>query len=117
MLNYKIKQIDEEWSVFNDRVVRMSVDYQIEIHIPKWLDFNYFLSMPSYEWLEEYRVGTYRNEPNYDAVVFRKRVSSVSKCNISLDDFDEEIGVHICETRAEIKILEFVKRIMKFLVV
>lgn len=111
-LNYKIRQLDEEWKIFNDCVTRMDVYYEIELSVPVWLDLdnlgflnNAFenLELKDIQWNEEERKSVY---------LYNICVSSMAKCDLSKDEFSEIIGVYICETRAEIKVLEKVKRVL-----
>ena len=39
-MNYKIKQTNEEWKVFNDRIIRMHVDYDIVLYVPSWFNLD-----------------------------------------------------------------------------
>ncbi len=111
-ITYKLRQLNEEWKVFGDHVVRMHVDYEITITAPRWINVKWMRStLSSFENLEyqDIETGVDRGTVNY---IYRIQVSSIAKCNLTKDKFDETTGIYICETRAEIKALEKVKRII-----
>lgn len=111
MITYKLKQTNEEWRTFNSKVIRMNVDYEVSFYVPAFIDFRFLeYAIDSFENLEW--CGTEDNEDGYYTWTYRTRVSSISKCDIERDKFSEDTGIYICETRAEIKILNKIKKII-----
>lgn len=110
-LNYKIEQTNEEWKVFNDRIIRMDVEYKIRLYVPDWLNMDFLEDKLSsfenlhYDSTEFFEDGTRE-------CVYRIRISTIAKCDTSRDEFSETTGIYICETRAEIKVLEKTKKII-----
>ena len=111
-LNYKIRQLDEEWEIFNECVTKMNVYYEIEIHVPIWLDLDALSYLnESFENLEPRDIVV--SDDSLETVyIYGICISSMAKCDLSKDEFSEVTGVYICETRAEIKVLEKVKRVI-----
>lgn len=116
MITYKLKQKNEEWNSFNDRVVRTNIEYQIDLVVPKWLDLDYLLRVDA---LEQFTGLDYLGQQHYDANTyvfsFRYVVRSKSKCDLSRDKFDEGTGLYICETRSELKALDKIEKVIKAL--
>lgn len=112
--NYKIEQLDEEWRIFNDKVIRMNIEYEIKFIVPSWFDLGIVELSENNESFAnlEYENDEFVKEGNIRVFSYRTIISSVSKCDLSKDYFDEITGIYICETRAEIKILKKVKKIM-----
>lgn len=117
MITYKLKQKEEEWNSFNDRVVRTNIEYQICLTVPKWLDLDYLLRVDALEQFNglDYLGQEHDNDASNYIFVFRYIVRSKSKCDISRDKFDEGTGLYICETRSELKALEKIEKIIKAL--
>ena len=113
-MNYKIRQTNEEWKVFNDRIIRMHVDYDIILYVPSWFNLDLLDSeLDCFDNLE-YKGQNISDEDNYQTriITYGFRTSSLAKCDESRDEFSEETGIYICETRAEIKVLEKVQKII-----
>ena len=116
-LNYKITQLNEEWKVFNDHVVRMNVDYEIKFYVPGWFTIDYIDSdLDCFENLS-FKDLKFLESDNYQTKIltYEITVSSIAKCDLERDKFSEKRGVYICETRAEIKVLEKVRKVIKSL--
>ena len=110
-LNYKIEQVNEEWKVFNERIIRMDVEYKIRLYVPDWLNIEYLdEKLPSFENLQ-YDSTDYFEDGTRECV-YKIKISTISKCDTSKDEFSEVTGIYICETRAEIKVLEKTKKII-----
>lgn len=104
MIRYRLRQINEKWTAYNSKVIRMQTTYEVTFVVPKWLDLYEIYQNP--EFLE---LKSYKDAREY---TYEFTISSTSKCDQNVDEFDEKRGVHICETRAEIKALEKVKKII-----
>lgn len=118
MITYKLKQTKEEWSSFNDRVVRTNIEYQIEITAPRWLNLNELLITDALEQFTglDYIWHDFNNEDDNTYIYgLQYKVRSKSKCNISKDKFDEGTGLYICETRSELKALDKIEKVIKAL--
>lgn len=113
-LNYKIKQLNEEWNIFNEKVIRMNIEYEVKFIVPNWFDLDVIeLGKDGESFTNlEYKREDYVEEGDFKIFTYTTQVSSIAKCDLSRDYFDETTGIYICETRAEIKILEKVKKIM-----
>lgn len=113
-VNYKIRQLNEEWKTFNDRVTRMNVSYEVDFYVPSWLELDAISSSnETFDGLD--CDGLKMLDDGRTLYKYKLKVSSVSKCDLTKDKFDEEIGVYICETRAEIKVLEKVRKVIEVL--
>ncbi len=113
-LNYKIEQISEEWKVFNNRIIRMNVEYKIRIYVPEWIYIDLLEDkLSSFDNLHHESSNTLGD--GTEEHTYTIKVSTVSKCDVSKDEFSEVTGVYICETKAEIKVLEKTKKVMNSL--
>jgi hypothetical protein len=111
-LNYKITQINEEWEIFNNRVTKMNIEYELIIYTPSWLRLDVLEEKSeSFNNLELVN-QEFLSDSNMMAYTYNICIPSISKCDITKDVFSEVIGVYLCETKAEIKILEKVSRVM-----
>lgn len=113
--NYKIKQLSENFIVDFSGKVKMSIEYSLEITVPEWFDVSTFC----------HKSDTFKNlklrEKKHNLLDGTKTYcyqfisSTIAKCDLEKDEFDEDTGVFICETRAEIKALSKIRRIFDFL--
>ena len=117
MITYKLKQKNEEWNSFNDRVVRTNIEYQIEITAPCWFDLDYLLRADALEQFTgiDYIGRQYSVDSNVYTYNLVYTVRSKSKCDLSRDKFDEGTGLYICETRSELKALDKIEKVIKAL--
>ena len=111
-LNYKITQINEEWKIFNERIMRMNIDYELTIYTPDWLQLDVLEEKSESFNNLELVSKKFLSDSNITAYTYNIRISSISKCDTTKDIFSETTGIYICETKAEIKILEKVGRVM-----
>ena len=111
-LNYKIAQINEEWKIFNERIMRMNIDYELTIYTPDWLQLDVLEEKSESFNNLELVSKKFLSDSNITAYTYNIRISSISKCDTTKDIFSETTGIYICETKAEIKILEKVGRVM-----
>ena len=111
-LNYKITQINEEWKIFNERIMRMNIDYELTIYTPDWLQLDVLEEKSESFNNLEFVSKKFLSDSNITVYTYNIRISSISKCDTTKDIFSETTGIYICETKAEIKILEKVGRVM-----
>jgi len=116
-INYKLQTEKEEYKTYNNKVVKLKTTYKLKINLPYWID-GFYLS----NFFSTKLKGTDNVVVNIDqgftsgSGLNRRRnyyiyfpIYTTAKCNND-DTFDETKGVHICETKAEIKALETVKK-------
>lgn len=114
-ISYKLSVKDEVYGEFNEgRVIRMRALYEIRLCVPRW----FYLDDEIYK--DQVFNNVIMDEDSGDPIerdgniiyTFNYLVNTIAKCNTDEDYPDLTMGIYICETRAEIKALNKVKRIV-----
>ena len=117
-VNYKLQTEKEEYNIYNNKVIKMKTMYKLKLNLPYWIDGFYLGNFFSTKLrgkdsivvnIEQGFVpGTKGLDRRRNYYIYFP-IYTTSKCNDD-DQFDETKGVHICETKAEIKALEAVRK-------
>lgn len=117
-INYKLHSEKEEYTVYNQKVTKLKTTYKLRLNLPYWIDCFYLFDFFPYRSKTEVAVCQLGNPIIVGEGLKRRRnyeitftINTISKCNDE-DKFDKTKGVHICETKAEIRALEIVKKFM-----
>lgn len=115
-INYKLHTEKEEHKIYNQKVIKLKTTYKLKLNLPYWIDCFYLFNFFPHKPISDadvcnlgYPVITgegLKRRRNYE-ITFT--VNTMSKCKDD-DKFNEIKGLHICETKAEIKALKIVSK-------
>ncbi len=117
-INYKLQTEKEEHKVYNKKVIKLKTNYKLKLNLPYWVDGFYLGNLFSTKLRgndsivvnvdQGFVPGTKGLNRRRDYYIYFP-IYTISKCSDD-DQFDETKGLHICETKAEIKALEAVRK-------
>ena len=118
-IDYKLQTENEDIKYYNQKVAKLDTTYKLRISLPYWIDSSYVFSLFPLSPKKGDDIVMMIDNPYITGEGLEKvhhfkinyHIHTTSKCKDD-DKFDEIIGLHICETKAEIKALEIIRKFM-----
>ena len=118
-INYKLHTEKEEHKIYNQKVIKLRTTYKLKLNLPYWIDCFYLFNFFPHKSISDSADVCKLSDPILTGEGLKRRrnyeiiftINTMSKCKDE-DKFDETKGLHICETKAEIKALEIVEKFM-----
>lgn len=114
-INYKLQTEKEDMKTYNNKVTKLDTTYKLKLITPYWIRGSYLFELFPIKPEKNEDANIIMDDPFYEnkglnrAWIITFHIHTTTKCKND-DVFDATTGLHICETKAEIKALEMVRK-------
>lgn len=116
-INYKLQTEKEDIKFYNQKVTKLDTTYKLKLTTPYWINSYYLFELFPVKPEKNKDTNIIMDDPFYENEGLNKmcnwvitfHIHTISKCKDD-DTFDATTGLHICETKAEIKALNIIRK-------
>lgn len=116
-INYKLQTEKEDIKYYNQKVTKLDTTYKLKLTTPYWISGSYLFELFPVNPEKDEDTHIIMGDPFYENERLNKicnwvitfHIHTISKCKDD-DTFDATTGLNICETKAEIKALNIIRK-------